>query len=527
MIGLRFLSGEAAARERIEAWLDGSLAGDTLRDGKRRRIVRLPARSDDEAPILVKHFRSPRGRHALRERLTAARGRSPAEREARHLRPLERAGASRIAPLAEARLADGDRLLALPFVEGRSLDHWLDEPDPGASRGPGKARDVLVALGRRVAALHAAGIGHGDLHAGNVLVGPEGCDVLDLQHAGRLSRRQRFRDLGDLDFSLWGRASLADRVRLRAEALGHSRPFDLAAREELRLVGREAERRAFEHGERRTRRALQPGRVNEALALPGRRGLRVPEIDDDAVGQALAAHDEAVLDPDERLVKSDERSCLTRVAVGARHVVVKEVLPRGPARIVADLVRGSAARRAFQAGHGLLARGIGAARPLAFAEERRLGLPVASWLLLESIDDPDALACCERDPASVVEPLLDLLDRLHRRGAHHGDLKSTHVFLDGQGHARLIDLEGVRFRRRLDEDDRMEALAQLNASLPDVLPSSLRRAAFARYAARHPFAGGTEVALREVVRRSLAREHRWSGADCALEPEGERVDGIL
>jgi len=79
---------------------------------------------------------------------------------------------------------------------------------------------------------------------------------------------------------------------------------------------------------------------------------------------------------------------------------------------------------------------------------------------------------------------------------------------------RLIDLEGVRFPVRLRAARRLHALAELNASLPDAYPAQLRRRAFRRYAAALPFRGGWRPALARVVRESLARQHRWTGAGC-------------
>jgi hypothetical protein len=46
-----------------------------------------------------------------------------------------------------------------------------------------------------------------------------------------------------------------------------------------------------------------------------------------------------------------------------------------------------------------------------------------------------------------------------------------------------IDLEGVRFPRRLREARRLRAIVELNASLPDSYPALLRCRAFRRYAA--------------------------------------------
>ena len=58
------------------------------------------------------------------------------------------------------------------------------------------------------------------------------------------------------------------------------------------------------------------------------------------------------------------------------------------------------------------------------------------------------------DAARVADALASLLARLHRAGIRHGDLKASHVFLAAGGtglEPRLIDLEGVRFARRVPE----------------------------------------------------------------------------
>ena len=86
-----------------------------------------------------------------------------------------------------------------------------------------------------------------------------------------------------------------------------------------------------------------------------------------------------------RVIQHGPRSSVTRVEVGGVRVVLKQWQRRGPWRLAADRLRGSPAARAWRGGVGLRARRIGAAVPYAFLERRRLGLPVASWLLLEDL----------------------------------------------------------------------------------------------------------------------------------------------
>ena len=500
--------GHPAVQQRVEEWLAGGADAETLRDNPRRRLVRLDR--PDAPPLLVKQFRTG-SRHAFREWWKGTIGRSPARRERRFLQALHRRGAPVPEPLAWGTLADGDRLLVLPYFEGGSGAESL-------SHLPSARRAQLKALGRAVRSLHEAGFVHGDLHAGNVLFTPNGPILIDLQHARRATRQAaRTRDLGELDYSLWQRASIADRLRVRRAALTPGTVSPAA----LRAVGRAARQKAWRHGESRTRRLLRAGRRTVAVHLAEGRGLRWHEFPETAASDALAAHRAALGGagpPDAEVLKDDGRSRISRVLAGGRRVLVKEVLPRGPLRILADAFRGSPAWRAWRAGHGIRERGLTAPLPLATIDARRLGLPVRSWLVLEDLAPAvDLLALPRAAQPRILAELGAWLGRLHLRGIDHGDLKATHLFArpDTPGAApALIDLESLRFRRRIPDARRVQALVELNASLPDTWPADARRRAFIRYATFEPFEAGRAETLREVVRASLARRHRWLGSDC-------------
>jgi hypothetical protein len=215
-----------------------------------------------------------------------------------------------------------------------------------------------------------------------------------------------------------------------------------------------------------------------------------------------------------RVLKDDARARVTRLQVDGCALIAKEVIKAGLGRRLADPLRGSPAQRGWVGGHGLLARGLGVARPLAWLA--RGGSRGGSILLLADITE---LGCLEAATPNAIDPsaLLHLLLALHRRGVDHGDLQASHIYGLATGAPQVIDLEGVRFRRRLDDDARLRALAELNASLPEAaLPATARCELFRCYATALPFAMPRERALRELVRRSLARRHAWSGRDCEL-----------
>jgi len=512
---VRWSAGDAATRRLLDRALDGGAGPDppVLLEEKagRRRHLRVRA---DGAVLLVKHIRVGTARHRWRETAKAALGLGAAEREWRALRRLRAAGVPAPEPVALGRTADGDRLLVLRHLPGRPLDAALR-----ACRA--ERRPLLVATGALVARLHAAGLVHRDLHAGNVRVTDRGPVLTDVGRVGRSRQaRARRRDLACLDHSLEGLASRGDRVRVACAALGLSRPLDAEARRALRRAARASRRRARSRARSRVSRSLRPGRRFAHARTGAWRGLRLRAFAEAELAAALAAHARRDRPGGARTVKESGRSVVTRARLPVRDVVVKEVPARGPWRAARDGLRGSPARRAWRAGHGLQARGLPAATPLAFLERRRLGLPAASLVVLEALPEAAAAHALARPPEETLAALTRALVALHRAAVSHRDLQADHVFLVPAGRgleARLVDLDDVRFPRRLPDRRRRRALAQLAASLPDAVPDALRARAFAAYARALPFRGGREGrerALRRVVRESLRRRHRWTAPEC-------------
>jgi len=515
---VRWLHGEEKLQRALEDLLLAEAADDAGLEWQReqvgrRRTTRVQLANGEH--LFLKQTFGAGHRHATRKRVKNALGLAAAEREARALKRLRADDVAVPELRALAVLKNGDRLLATRALTGRNLLEELAAPECDRNA-------LLGQVGALIRRLHATGTIHRDLHGGNILVTADGPVLLDLASARR-SRRSaaRMRDLGFLDYSLTALLSTAARVRLAAAALGLSQPFDAAARRALGAVATASDARARAHAASRSRRALVPGRLVARLRLDRAAGLRLREVDPDALQRTLAQLTEHTAPGSWVELKSDRRA---RVRAGSSElgaIVVKEYRARGPAHRFADAFRGSPARRDWQAAHGLAARGIAAARPLAYLERRRFGLPAESTTVFRDVrpgEPADACPPAHASPNEVVDALRRLVTQLHRHGVVHGDLKASHVFLARDGDQLttcLIDLSGVQFYARLSEADRIRALAELNASLPDSVPDAARCSAFARYAAVLPFARGSDAALRSVVAASLEREHRWTGRHCA------------
>lgn len=489
-------------------------AADVLADTARRRVVRADVASG--CVVLKRVSAAAPFRDVLRRPVLG----TPVRREWRAstsaaavLRDVP--GAPLVpAPIACVAAAGTEFLVTEEIAGIPFLDVYTASP----SR---ERRQWIDRLGVALRSLATARLAHGDLHLGNILVCGDRLAFLDWKESRLRARASALaRDLADLEFSL-ARSGVqrAGRLRLRKASLGS--PGSAVSRTALRGAAARADAAAQDHYRGRTRRALVVGRRFAAVDPAIGRGMRVAEISNDSVARALEAHKGTAL-----VLKDDERSRVTRIPSGgdagtsASSWIVKEVTKRGFARRLADPFRGSPAQRGWLGGHGLLARGVHAARPLAFVElaERR------SLLILEDasprpcLEDAEAAQWKSLPESALADALLALLLSLHRRGVDHGDLQSSHLFGDFEDRRlrafALIDLEGVRFKTHLSDDARLRALSELNASLGEAhLANDTRRRIFDCYARALPFEMPRKEALRAVVRRSNARNHRWSTAE--------------
>jgi tRNA A-37 threonylcarbamoyl transferase component Bud32 len=535
-------AGQGALRAAVIARLDGDPAAGAVIQANDRRTLRAldlaPARGpgpagiddgtgiDASAPrrIVTKTHHLATGRHRLREALKRRLGGSAAEREWRALEALHAAGLPVPRPLARGRLASGDALIALELVEGTPLREAFAAADP-ARRGC-----LVAALASTLERLHGSGLCHGDLHLGNLLVRAERDEIvlLDLQRAKRArGERDRLRDLAGLELSLlragWPAASRAAvRERLvRGAAQGDA--FGAALR-----------RFAADHVRGRARRDRGPGRGCARVRAGRLRGRVERSVPESELLELIAM---ASRSP-QRRVRRAGRAWIWEGVLAGRAVVVKGHAGAQGLRRLADAVRGTPAARAFVQGtreQRLLAR---SARPIAHLEERRIGLPGSSWLVLEHVGAVDLDAY---SPSTMQEALAlagfvgDWLADLHALGWHHADLKGSNLRLlpspDDATPPRLwlVDLEDLAGPGRPDDEARLTALAQINASIPDArLDAQARGEALARYCERLPFTRAgldLEGARQEVLRRSLARDHRYRGEGCAAAA-GQRGGGI-
>ena len=530
----------------LARWIREGLAS-IVKDGPHRTVYRvdLPAHS-----VYVKHYRCRRwlriARHLFRS--------SSSRREWHSTREVARRNVPTVEPVAwgeerRAGLAADSFFVTAALPDAVPLDHYLDVELPRLPppRRAAARRQLVAALARFTAAAHTAGVDHDDFHTGNLLV-QIGADteaaapreftvgeaprlfLIDLpgvRLTGPLNWRRTRGSLAMLNATLLRRSTPRERWRFWREYLRQ--------RTDLRLDDPRAA--ALDVAQRSRRHLLRVLRGRDDRALRENRDFQRLS---NAAGAACGTRDIAAADL--RAMLGDPAALLRRarhdaVKISHRSLIVAVQLPsmQGPLpaalkrwretslwkRLLARFRR-SRALTAWRLGHALCNRGIATARPLAVIEPAGGGESYLATAWIAGAENLHqfcwriaALPARERTrrarPAAAA--LGRLIGRLHAWQIGHRDLKGCNLVLaendDGVA-AWLVDLEGVRIRRRLRPREQARDLARLATSLelhPWITRGDRRR--FLRaYLAEFPELRERSLAARRLWRAVAPRSHK-------------------
>ena len=447
----------------VRSVLGGAFPSETVKESSIRAVRRVVPPGGPA--LYLKLFRE-RGVGAAVRRLVADR----AAREYAVLDHLRRAGVTAAEPVACGTHDGSSFLITREIPKASVLKDLLVDADQG------RRKRLVDALGRFVRSVHDSGVRHDDLHLGNVLVSGTGFFLVDVHRAAirpNLTKPERIEGLAFLVLSLRTLVSAADQRRFLNAYWGERPSKSLLL--DLRLAFRKARER---YSEDRTRRCLSSGREFEKA---GGMMLRRP-LSTSAAKQTFQASPL-------REVKS----------VGRRRLWLAT-----PDRFVRE---GPRAKRIWRNAHALSVRHVATPRLWAWSGDRILGEWIADAAPLnEFVDRPWK----PREKRAFREALARFVREMHRAGVHHGDLKANNILVRPGPEFFVIDLDRAEFSAEVPLEGRLSDLAQLNGALGAPVTVGDRLAFYRAYAGREAeWRREWKGRIREIMRRTRARKHRW------------------
>jgi len=460
---------------RLEEWQRTGQAV-VVKSGLHRTVYRVQLGCGE---VYVKHCPLHDLRAQVRQKLRPSKARTEAELANR----LIELGIPTITPLAVGETAAGESCLVTAALSNAAT--LKDFVEAGRS-GIATRFELARGLAELLAAMHDAGVGHGDLHAGNILVTMEAASLhfhlIDL-HAVRLGSPLDWPASRDnlVLLNRWfvQRSTRADRLRFWKQYLRYRRRLGVR-NPDCHKLARELERRTWASclafwrkrdgrctGENRYFYRAAGGRC-QAHAVRG-----VP----------LAVVQDLLRDPDEpfakpiRMLKHSRSSTVAEIELlidgRLRRCIWKRFAVTKWSDPLVHLIRSTPGLRSWVGGHRLLECGMPTPRPLVVLQRFRHGLPHECYLLTEVLADAVDLhsfwvsLATPTERRELVERAARLIRDLHRRGLAHRDLKAANVLVGADGELSLIDLVGLERSSSLSKKQRVRNLARLHASFHD------------------------------------------------------------
>ncbi|MFN0059641.1 MAG: lipopolysaccharide kinase InaA family protein [Planctomycetota bacterium] len=487
---------ESALAPMLARWseLEAIPGAKILKQNLLRTVIAVPA-TDRLPALIVKRYRS----RDLWEQCKYWFLPSRAAREWEALRHLAASGVTgpRALAMGECRASGrlvGAGLIMEQITDGDPAPRWLElrsvpPDDAKATSLRADRRAVLAALGREVARLHAAGVDHTDLHAGNLLVAapaPSGTGpriwILDL-HATyigvALPAARRLANLARLSHSLIGSTDLSERLAMVAAYLSEPSVGNTLgeAAHVLDLLESRAERIESIRLASRSKRCWQNSSDFHHL----RRGsLRIWHRREVPQAALISFSEETPSFTKIFKQRADTVVGVTQLDVGARvlDIVVKtRRLTSLLARLAYRFYPGPL-ERAWGAARALEVRGIPTPRALALLVQRRWGLPVRAVLVTELVSNAKPLHTqlweeyraprtrSRRALYAQIRAIAEMVRRLHDTGIYHRDLNPMNLLVARESAAaawtaQLVDLDSIHLGRRLTQRRRQKNLVQL------------------------------------------------------------------
>jgi tRNA A-37 threonylcarbamoyl transferase component Bud32 len=373
-------------------------------------------------------------------------------------------------------------------------------------------------LVKMITRMHASGLLHKDLHAGNFLWDGVSFYLTDLHRARilkSLSLNQKLWNLAHLFHSLrlvWGEE---DQVHFLGEYFVGEHISPEKKRKYLHKIHFWMDRLQRRQWQSRTKRCLKE---STEFSVKKEKGITIYLRNDlslDRLKKVIESHLTFVREKPSDLLKNSPEVKVSLVEDGKGKVYVKQFCYPHFWDCMKDTFRFSKGLKAWSGGNGLRARGITSPKTLALMERKR-GLALReSFLVMES-----SVNGLEMDryilkgfgdfqrKRRFIKAFAKWLSHLHKKDLYHRDMKTCNILVSENGDRWeffLIDLEDVLLDEKVNEKILFRNFLQLNTSIPNFLTRTERLRFFKTYHEQHPILRNEKEFLRRLIDESKKR----------------------
>jgi hypothetical protein len=270
-------------------------------------------------------------------------------------------------------------------------------------------------------------------------------------------------------------ASRSARLRFAQEYYRHAALSGLSLSEFIRRINDKSLRIKARQIISRSKRCVLKSTVFEVARTWNERYCGRRDFGHAAACELITRHLSESEDP---VIKKTPKSILTTHTRSGQTLCVKGYRFRGPVYALLNLFRKSRALKSWIAANGLIVRGLLTPQPLAMIEKRFGPILRENFYICRWLDAPElntyitGRQWSAPDKKQFIRSLAHTIARLHAQGIYHGDLKSNNILVRAQAASWdffFIDLDRVYFSRSLTFQRRANNLAQINASVADVM----------------------------------------------------------
>ena len=377
---------------------------------------------------------------------------------------------------------------------------------------------LIAELAKVTKKIHASGLFHKDLHAGNFLREGETFYLIDLHRAKivrSLSLDQRLWNLAQLFYSLGSVWAEEDRSRFVERYLEGESPPWREGESCLRKIDSLMDDLQRRRWRSRTKRCLR-----ESTEFSVDRGRRVlffhrRDFSLDQIEKALENHLQVVKGNSAALKKLSPEVVVSLPNDHGDRVCIKQYRYPRFWDWLRERFRRPKGEKAWIAANGLRVRGIPSIKPLALVERRDWMGSGTSFFIMEALEtgqEMDRSILKGFDTLGkkrfFLKSFARWLSHFHRMNLYHKDMKTCNILVskeDEDWDFRLLDLEDVRLDRRVDEKRLFRNLLQLNTSTPKSMTRTDRIRFFREYLKSNPIVRDQKAFLKRLVKESRRR----------------------